>query len=144
MVTDQICKFVPRVSASEYLEETLDEPSWTIEETVKLGGILAAHGVDLYDLSAGGNHPAQKIAFGPLQLKGHAYQAHFSDAVRKVHGVDGSETKKTGGKPALLVGAVGGLRNGQAASEVLESGQGGYRVCRKAVPEGPGDGVDVR
>jgi len=112
-----------RVSASEYLEETLDEPSWTIEETVKLGGILASHGVDLYDLSAGGNHPAQKIAFGPLQLKGHAYQAHFSDAVRKVHGIDGSETKKTGGKPALLVGAVGGLRNGQAASEVLESDQ---------------------
>lgn len=109
------------MSASEYLEETLDEPSWTIEETVKLGGVLAGHGVDLYDLSSGGNHPKQKIASGPLQVKGGAYQAHFSEAVRKVHGINGSETKQ--GKPALLVGAVGGIRDGHAANKVLESEQ---------------------
>lgn len=88
---------------------------------MRLGGILANHGVDLYDLSAGGNHPAQKIAYGPLQMKETAYQAHFSETVRKVHGVDGSETKK--GNPGLLIGAVGGIRDGQTANQILEDGK---------------------
>ena len=41
------------VSATEWLEEVLpNEPSWRVEETVKLAGILADHGVDLIDVSS--------------------------------------------------------------------------------------------
>jgi len=63
-----------RISSTEYVEETLpNEPQWRLEDTVKLSGILAEHGVDLLVASAGGNNPAQKIKTGPLQAVGYAY-----------------------------------------------------------------------
>ena len=92
-----------------------------MEDTVKLAGILAKHGVDLIDCSSGGNHPAQKIAAGPLQVTGGAYQAQYAAAVRSVYGVNGTETLK--GHPSILVAAVGGIRNGEVAEEVLQQGQ---------------------
>lgn len=147
----RILTFSSRVSATEYLEEVFpNEPSWSINDTVKLAGILAQHGVDLLDVSSGGNHPAQKIAFGPLQQEPYAYQASFAEAVRKVHGVDGSETKK--GRPSLLVGAVGGIRNGHAANEVLEKGQADLILVGRQFQKDPGTvwafaeqlGVDIK
>ncbi|KAG2108780.1 hypothetical protein BD769DRAFT_1392685 [Suillus cothurnatus] len=64
------------VSATEWLEEALpNEPSWHIEDTVKLAGILAEHGVDFLDVSSGGNHPkamAVKEAIGDKLVIGFA------------------------------------------------------------------------
>jgi len=46
----------------EWLEESAaDEPSWKIEDTVRIAPILAEHGVDLLDVSGGGNALRQKI-----------------------------------------------------------------------------------
>ncbi|KAL5511398.1 OYE32_3 [Sanghuangporus vaninii] len=99
-----------RISATEWLEESLPgEPSWTIQDTVKLAGILAAHGVDLLDVSSGGLHPAQKVT---VSYK--AYQAPLAEAVKKAHGIDTSS--------GLLVSAVGLITTGQLAEEILELG----------------------
>lgn len=92
-----------RVSASDWLEESLpDEPSWRSEDTVKLAGILADHGVDVLDVSSAGVHPKQKLKGGP------AYQAHFSEAVKKAHG------------DKIIVSAVGNIYDGHIAQEVLD------------------------
>lgn len=56
-----------RISATDWLEEVEEEgmESWTVEDTVRLAAILAERGVDLLDVSSGGNHPKQKIKAGP-------------------------------------------------------------------------------
>ena len=62
-----------RLSATDWLEEQKDiVESWKVEDSVKLTQILADKGVDLIDVSSGGNHPKQHIHSGPA---GYAYQA---------------------------------------------------------------------
>lgn len=108
------------ISATDWLEESLpDLPSWRIGDSIRFAGIAAKHGVDLIDVSSGGSHPCQSIKIGPLSHAPHAYQAHFSEAIRRAHGLDSlaeSESK-------LYVGAVGGIRTGKIAEGVLEKGQ---------------------
>ncbi|KAG2008345.1 NADH:flavin oxidoreductase/NADH oxidase [Coprinopsis cinerea AmutBmut pab1-1] len=94
-----------RVSGTEWLEEVLpEEPSWRSEDTVRLAGILADHGVDLLDVSSGGNDPRQKIKSGT------AYQAPFAGAVKQALG------------SKLFVSAVGGLYDGNVAQGILDKG----------------------
>ncbi|KAI0353897.1 FMN-linked oxidoreductase [Trametes cingulata] len=96
-----------RLSATDWLEHVLpDEPSWTLEDTVRLSGIVADRGVDLIDVSSGGLDPRQKIEFVAP-----AYQAHFAEAVKKAVG------------DRVLVSAVGGITTGKLAQEVLDKGQ---------------------
>ncbi|KAH9893611.1 FMN-linked oxidoreductase [Cubamyces lactineus] len=110
-----------RVSASEWLEEVFpNEPSWRIEDTVRLAGVLAEHGVDLIDISSSGNHPAQKIKTGP------AYQAHFSEAVKRAHG------------DKVLVSAVGSITDGQLAQSVLDKGQADVIFVGRGFQKNPG------
>lgn len=59
-----------RLSATEWLDG-----GWTLEESVRLGGVLREHGVDLIDVSSAGNVLA-KIPAEPL------YQVHLARAVR--------------------------------------------------------------
>lgn len=92
-----------RISATDWLEET-DIEGWTVSETVKLAKILAVKGVDLLDVSSGGNHEAQKITPGP------AYQAPFAKAVKKELG------------DKLMVGTVGSITGGKQANDLLEEG----------------------
>lgn len=114
-----------------------NEPSWRIEDTVKLAGIIAEHGVDLIDVSTGGNHPSQNIKVGPLSHAPTAYQAPFAEAIRKVHGVDtGSETAK--GKKGIHVGTVGGVRTGGIANEVIESGKADVVFVGRQFQKDPG------
>ena len=93
-----------RISATDWLEEVApDEPSWRTEDTVRIASILAAHGVDLLDVSTGGGDHRQNVK------SGHQYQVPFSAAVKKEVGSN------------LLVGAVGGLYSGISAQDVLET-----------------------
>lgn len=104
--------YLHSISATEWLEESLpDEPSWRSEDTVKLAGILAQHGVDFLDVSTGGNSPAQKVRTGASR----AYQVPFAEAVKKAHGIDTPS--------GLFVGTVGGITNGTLAQEILDKGQ---------------------
>ncbi len=54
-----------RISATDWLENEPGMESWKVEDTVKLAEILTTKGVDLLDVSSGGNHPKQKIETGP-------------------------------------------------------------------------------
>ncbi|TCD69519.1 hypothetical protein EIP91_007449 [Steccherinum ochraceum] len=93
-----------RISATEYLED-LPEPSWKIEDTVKFADIISKHGVDLIDLSAGGNDSRQEVRFARL------HHVPFSAAVKKAHG------------DKITVGAVGGINNGKDAQEIIGGGK---------------------
>lgn len=117
------------ISATDWLEDSLpNEPSWTLQDTVKLSGILAAHGVDLLDVSSAGLHPAQRIVLGSDTLK--AYQAPLSEAVKKAHGID----TPTG----LLVGSVGGITTGSLAEDILQRGMSDVVFVGRQFQKEPG------
>ena len=78
--------------------------SWTVEDTVQLADIIADMGVDLLDVSSGGNHPKQKVKTGP------GYQAPFAKAVKK----------KVGDR--MAVGTVGSITSGKQAQQLLDEG----------------------
>jgi hypothetical protein len=65
-----------RVSHTDWVEG-----GWTTEETVELSRRMKALGVDLLDVSSGGNDPRQRIPVGP------GYQVPGADAVRRGAGV---------------------------------------------------------
>jgi 2,4-dienoyl-CoA reductase-like NADH-dependent reductase (Old Yellow Enzyme family) len=92
-----------------------NEESWRSSDTVKLAPLLAAHGVDLLDVSSGGNNSRQKFAFTRV-----ASQAEFSQAVKESVAANGITVAGT--DAPLLVSAVGGIKSGEIANEVLESG----------------------
>ncbi|KAI0941876.1 hypothetical protein AcV7_002445 [Taiwanofungus camphoratus] len=111
-ITDAVRDVIPetmplffRVSATDWLED-LKEPSWRCEDTVRLAEVLGRHGVDLLDVSSGGLDGRQKI-----KMISPAYQAHFAKAVKNNMG------------DKILVGAVGGISNGNIAQGVLDKGQ---------------------
>ncbi|GKT66421.1 NADH-dependent flavin oxidoreductase/NADH oxidase [Colletotrichum tofieldiae] len=92
-----------RISATDWLEEQNDIPeSWTADDTVKLAPLLAERGVDLLDVSTGGNHERQHPHVGP------AYQAPFAIKVKQAVG------------NKMAVGAVGSINNAKLANELLE------------------------
>ncbi|GBE88889.1 NADPH dehydrogenase afvA [Sparassis crispa] len=110
-----------RISATDWLEESLpNEPSWRIEDTVRLSSILAEHGVDLLDVSSGGTHPMQKVKGGL------GYQAPFSEAVKKENG------------DKLLVGAVGSITDGKLAESILTKGQADVVFVGRGFQKNPG------
>lgn len=101
-VGDKVPVFL-RVSATDWVEETLPAESWTAKDTVRFAEALAAQGaIDLIDLSSGGVHHSQKIKAGP------AFQAPFAIAVKKAVG------------DKLLVATVGSITNGNQANALLE------------------------
>ncbi|KAJ3504790.1 hypothetical protein NLJ89_g7754 [Agrocybe chaxingu] len=110
-----------QISAMEWLEEVApNEPSWRVEDTVRLAPILAEHGVDLLDVSAGGIDHRQEIRPG---LK---YQVPFAAAAKKAVG------------SRMLVSAVGSLANGVVAEEILQAGDADVVFVGRAFQKNPG------
>jgi len=97
-----------RISATDWLDQEdniKDFPeSWTGKDTVRLAPLLAEKGVDLLDVSTGGNHPRQHPHVGP------AYQAPFAKEVKDAVG------------DKMLVGSVGNIKNGEMAEKLLQDG----------------------
>jgi 2,4-dienoyl-CoA reductase-like NADH-dependent reductase (Old Yellow Enzyme family) len=106
-----------RVSATEWLEETeIGEKygSWTVDDTIRLAKLLPGAGVDLLDVSSGGNHPNSKLnAIGSKDLPTD-YQTKNAARIRR-------ELKKDGIN--LLVGAVGLITEPEQARDLLEPDQ---------------------
>ena len=86
-----------RFSASEWVEG-----GWTVEETAELSKVLGDHGVDLVDVSSGGNVAEADINIGP------GYQVPFAHQVRESSGV-----------PTVAVGLI---TDPQQAEDVLVDG----------------------
>ncbi|KAJ5470996.1 Aldolase-type TIM barrel [Penicillium desertorum] len=102
-----------RISATDWFEFNDNDDlknefpeSWTVGQSVQLAPLLAERGVDLVDVSSGGIHPKSAIAIKP----GPAYQVHLAQEVKKAVG------------DKLLVTAVGGIKTGPLAEEVVQSG----------------------
>lgn len=110
-----------RINGTEWLEQSApNEPSWTVEDTARIAPILAEYGVDLLDVSAGGNDPRQKIRSGP------EYQVPFAVAAKEA--VDGK----------LLIGTVGGLSSGKVARDILESNRADVVSVGRQFQKNPG------
>ncbi|MET7853441.1 NADH:flavin oxidoreductase/NADH oxidase [Streptomyces avermitilis] len=84
-----------RVSATDWL----DEDGWTADDTVRFAAELQAHGVDLLDVSTGGNASGVRIPTGP------GYQVPFAARVK-------AET-------SLPVAAVGLITDAEQAEKIL-------------------------
>ncbi|KAF2637895.1 NADH:flavin oxidoreductase/NADH oxidase, partial [Massarina eburnea CBS 473.64] len=97
-----------RISATDWMEHEPETPQWTIHDSIRLAPILSDHGVDIIDVSSGGNNPNQKISHSPY------YQVNLAEKIRKV--------LKEQGKNALVAG-VGRITNGRMAEEVLKDGK---------------------
>lgn len=99
-----------RISATDGLEEhpTIKE-SWTVEDSSKFAALLAERGVDLLDVSSGGTHPEARIGVGPVGGAKGGYQVPYSKEIKKALG------------DKILVSAVGGIREGKQAEEILTS-----------------------
>ena len=92
-----------RLSVTEWLEhEPSFEDTWTIDSTVQLVPSLASLGVDLLDVSSGGNHPLQRV------YAASGYQTPLAQAVKAAIG------------DKLLVSAVGLISEGKFANQLLE------------------------
>ncbi|MGW0693401.1 MULTISPECIES: NADH:flavin oxidoreductase/NADH oxidase [unclassified Streptomyces] len=94
-----------RISATDWLTENDedDRAGWTVDETVRLATELQVHGVDLLDVSSGGNAPNARITTGP------GYQVPFAARVRE--------------ETSLPVAAVGLITEPQQAEKILADGQ---------------------
>ncbi|MGR6974316.1 NADH:flavin oxidoreductase/NADH oxidase [Streptomyces cynarae] len=88
-----------RVSATDWL----DEGGWTADDTVRFAADLKAHGVDLLDVSTGGNAAGARIPTGP------GYQVPFAARVK-------AET-------SLPVAAVGLITEPEQAEKILVNGE---------------------
>jgi 2,4-dienoyl-CoA reductase-like NADH-dependent reductase (Old Yellow Enzyme family) len=87
-----------RISATEWLQEG----GWTDDDTVRFATDLQAHGVDLLDLSTGGNAAGVRIPVGP------GYQVPFAARVK-------AET-------TLPVAAVGLITETEQAEKIIANG----------------------
>jgi 2,4-dienoyl-CoA reductase-like NADH-dependent reductase (Old Yellow Enzyme family) len=88
-----------RVSATEWLEEG----GWSADDTVRFARDLQAHGVDLLDVSSGGNASGVRIPVGP------GYQVPFAARVK-------AET-------TLPVAAVGLITEADQAEKIVANGE---------------------
>ncbi|HZF89327.1 NADH:flavin oxidoreductase/NADH oxidase [Streptomyces sp.] len=88
-----------RVSATDWLEEG----GWTPDDTVRFARDLQAHGIDLLDVSTGGNATGVRIPTGP------GYQVPFAARVK-------AET-------TLPVAAVGLITDAEQAEKILSNGE---------------------
>lgn len=87
-----------RISATDWTEN-----GWDLPQSVRLAALLRDRGVDLIDVSSGGNVAAAAIPVGP------GYQTPFSEAIRRETGI--------------LTGAVGMITDPAQAGHILRTGQ---------------------
>lgn len=101
-----------RISCTEWMEETeLGKTlgSWDVESSIRLAKVVTGLGVDLLDVSSGGNHPAQRL--NPFNTKD--YQTRIAARIRE-------EVTKAGGN--LFIGAVGLITEAEQARDIVEGG----------------------
>jgi 2,4-dienoyl-CoA reductase-like NADH-dependent reductase (Old Yellow Enzyme family) len=87
-----------RVSATDWVDGGL-----TPDEIVAFARLVKAEGIDLLDVSSGGNDPRQQIPLGP------GYQVSFADRIRRETG--------------LATGAVGMITSPAQADQIIRTSQ---------------------
>lgn len=97
-----------RVSGTEWVEWT-GEPSWDINETIRLAKLLPTLGVDVLDVSSGGNNEQQKIK---------VTQTFQTDLARQIRNAVRAEGL------SLLIATVGVITESEFAKSVVQEDQG--------------------
>ncbi len=96
-----------RISATDWLEYdeayAPAEKGWTLDQSVELSRLLRAEGVDLVDVSTGGNVARSTIPVGP------GYQTGFAAAIRE--------------RVDVATGAVGMISTPEQADHIIRSEQ---------------------
>lgn len=113
-----------RISAVEWMEWS-GQDCWALEDSIKLAKLLPQAGVDILDVSSGGNHKDQKIDIHPY------YQVDLAYQIRQALKADGIE---------LLIAAVGFIDNPAMAESVVR-GKDSFRPEQKT--NGTDGGLDV-
>jgi 2,4-dienoyl-CoA reductase-like NADH-dependent reductase (Old Yellow Enzyme family) len=108
---------VTRISATDWVDG-----GWSVDDSIRLAGLLRDHGVDLVDVSSGGNASA-KIPVGP------GYQVDFA---RQVH--EGAN---------IPTGAVGMLTAPEQAERVIASGSADVVLLARAMLRNPHWALDA-
>ena len=103
-----------RVSATDWLPDG----GWTADDTVRFAKELLVHGVDLLDVSSGGNATGVRIPAGP------GYQVPFAARVKAETG--------------MAVGAVGEITDPRQAETVLVTGQADTVLLGRELLRQPG------
>lgn len=88
-----------RISATDWV----DGEGWDIDQSVELAHLMKGWGVDLVDVSSGGNTPRQQVPVGP------SYQVPFAERIRREAGI--------------ATGAVGLITEPAQADEIIRSGR---------------------
>lgn len=102
-----------RISATDWLEAG----GWTVDDTVRFASELLAHGVDLLDVSSGGNVAGVHVPAGP------GYQVPFAARVK-------AETK-------LPAAAVGLITEPAQAEKIVSSGEADAVLIGRALLRDP-------
>jgi 2,4-dienoyl-CoA reductase-like NADH-dependent reductase (Old Yellow Enzyme family) len=96
-----------RISATEWMEHDASQPSWDLAQSKQLAVLLADAGVDLLDVSSGGNNPAQ-------QIKVHAH--YPTDLAAEIR----AELARQGRK-GMAIGAVGMVSTAELARDAVQA-----------------------
>uniref|UniRef100_A0A0B7KMN2 NADH:flavin oxidoreductase/NADH oxidase N-terminal domain-containing protein n=1 Tax=Bionectria ochroleuca TaxID=29856 RepID=A0A0B7KMN2_BIOOC len=113
-VIEAICQAIPasillwvRLPATDWLEYR-GEPSWDVESSIRLAKLLPAAGVDVLDVTTGGNAAAQRAEISQT------FQADIAGRIRGAVRADGHN---------LLIAAVGLIRDGRFAISLVQKGE---------------------
>jgi len=102
-----------RISATDWVPG-----GWDIDESVALARMMKEWGVDLVDVSTGGNSPLQKIAnLGP------GYQVPFAERIRREAGIP--------------TGAVGLITQPDQANQILQEGRADVVILGRELLRNP-------
>ena len=97
-----------RISATEWMEHAgPNQPSWDLAQSQQLAALLPDLGVDLLDVSSGGNNPKQKINVHQF------YQADLAGAIRA--------GLRAAGEERLAIGAVGMVSTAEMARSLVQA-----------------------
>ncbi|GAB0137690.1 hypothetical protein EsDP_00005947 [Epichloe bromicola] len=95
-----------RISATEWMEHA-GQPSWDLESSIKLAKLLPGLGIDVLDVSSGGNSAGQKM------LREKTYQTNLAREIRRALRADNID---------LIIGAVGSIDAPEFARDVVQQG----------------------
>ncbi|VUC32179.1 unnamed protein product [Clonostachys rosea] len=105
-----------RVSCTDWLEGSEAEKkfggSWDVESTIRLAKELPDLGIDLLDVSSGGNHKDQNME----DFRKKDYQTSRAGRIRQAIRKEGTQ---------LLIGAVGLITEADDARELVQGAEGG-------------------
>lgn len=96
-----------RISATEWMEYA-GEPSWDVEQSIELAKLLPGLGVDVLDVSSGGNHSKQQIKIYTN------YQTDIAGRIRQAIADAGLK---------LGIAAVGFITEAEMARSLVQDGK---------------------